>query len=125
MQGDQGTRDKASVQALHDGSVNVPVVVPPVEISRYNSGEFAGELTEAMRHGAMVVVDMTDNDYCDSSGISELVIAARRARAAGGDVLLVIGEPVVRRIFKMTGVDTFFRIFGDLQAAEAAAQALA
>jgi anti-sigma B factor antagonist len=98
----------------------VSVVTPPAEITIQNARQLREALTAARSAHAVVVVDMTANDFCDSSGISELVMAHKRAREAMGEVRLVMSGPVVRRIFKVTGVDGIFRIFGSLADAVAA-----
>lgn len=92
----------------------VSVVTPSAEITIENAGPLREALAAASRERVIVVVDMTANDFCDSSGISELVMAQKRARQATGEVRLVMSGPAVRRIFKVTGVDGIFRIFGTL-----------
>jgi anti-sigma B factor antagonist len=105
-----------SISAL-DG---LSVVTPPAEITIQNAEQLREALAAASGDHAVVVVDMTANEFCDSSGISELVMAQKRARAAMGEVRLVMSGPEVRRIFKVTGVDGIFRIFGSLANAVAA-----
>lgn len=92
----------------------VSVVTPSAEITTENAGRLREALAAASRERVIVVVDMTANDFCDSSGISELVMAQKRARHSTGEVRLVMSGPAVRRIFKVTGVDDIFRIFGSL-----------
>ena len=99
---------------------SVSVVTPPAEITIQNSRQLRDALATASGDHAVVVIDMTANEFCDSSGISELVMAQKRARAAMGEVRLVMSDPAVRRIFKVTGVDGIFRIFGSLPNAVAA-----
>jgi anti-sigma B factor antagonist len=96
------------------------VVTAPAEITIQNAGELREALAAASRDHAIIVADMTQNDFCDSSGISELVTAQKRAWEAAGEVRLVMSGAVVRRIFKVTGVDGIFRIFGSLEDAVAA-----
>jgi anti-sigma B factor antagonist len=100
------------------------VVTPPAEITIQNAGQLAEALAAASGGHTVVVVDMTANEFCDSSGISVLVLAQKRAREATGEVRLVMNDSVVHRIFKVTGVDGIFRIFGSLLSAVAAGPGL-
>jgi anti-sigma B factor antagonist len=100
------------------------VVTPPVEITIQNARQLAEALAAASGGHAVVVVDMTTNEFCDSSGISVLVMAQKRAREAMGEVRLVMSGSAVRRIFKVTGVDGIFRTFGSLASAVAAGPGL-
>jgi anti-sigma B factor antagonist len=107
--------DAAPGQGFHISVVDgLSVVTPPAEITIQNAGELREALGAASDDHAIIVVDMTANEFCDSSGISELVMAQKRAREAAGEVRLVMNDSVVRRIFKVTGVDGIFRIFESL-----------
>lgn len=56
---------------------NVLVVTPPAEIDVLNSGKLRDALLSALADHATVVVDMTANKFCDSSGLQALVAAHR------------------------------------------------
>jgi anti-sigma B factor antagonist len=92
-------------------AVAAPVVQFPGEIDIANREQVRTLLLTAVSVSRTVIVDMSGTAFCDSSGISVLVSAAKQARASGGDVLVVLSEPASRRIFKVTGVDRFLRIF--------------
>ena len=68
----------------------------------------------AGQRGAIIVVDMAANTFCDYSGVNVLVRAYKRARAGGGEIRLVMGGAVAHRVFKVTGLDRVFRVFGSL-----------
>src|SRR5580658_6747132 len=68
---------------------------------------------EAAGHPAFVV-DLTRTRFCDSAGIAALVEAHKRARAAGGQVLLAMSGAAVPRIFELTGVDRVIPSFASL-----------
>jgi anti-anti-sigma factor len=55
---------------------------------------------------ATTVIDLRGLTFIDSSGVSGVLAAARRARDAGGRLVCVPGPPSVRRVFELTGVDT-------------------
>lgn len=99
----------------------LPVVTSPDDVNITNTEQLREALMAASSDHATVVVDMSGTVFCDSTGISVLVMAMKRAQAAGGELRLVMGGNAVRRIFKATGVDRVFRIFDTLPEAVAAA----
>lgn len=100
------------------GSVDgLAVVTPPPQIDLTNADRLRRSLTAAAAEYPVVVVDMTANELCDSSGIRALVVAHHRARASGGEIRLVMSTPDARRVFKMTGVDRMLAIFDSMPAA--------
>ena len=67
------------------------------------------ELSEALAAGngfATTVVDLRGVTFIDSSGVSGLLSAARRARDAGERLVCVPGPQPIQRVFELTGVDT-------------------
>ena len=96
----------------------VPVVAAPEEIDVISTPELRSALLEATVHGhRTLVVDMTRTQFCDSSGVHTLLAAHERARADGGELLLVISAAIVLRIFEITGVDRIIRNFPSLDEA--------
>ena len=96
----------------------VPVVAAPEEIDVISTPELRSALLEATVHGhRTLVVDMTRTQFCDSSGVHTLLAAHERARAEGGELLLVISAAIVLRIFEITGVDRIIRNFPSLDEA--------
>ena len=101
---------------------SVPVVAAPKEIDITNAEGLRAALLEAAARGhGTFVVDMSLTRFCDSSGLHVLVAAHRRARAEDGEVLLVIPDAAVLRVFAITGMDQVIPNFASL--AEALAQA--
>jgi anti-sigma B factor antagonist len=103
----------------------VPVVTAPEEIDITNAAGLRAGLLEAagLEAGLAVgghpafVVDMTRTRFCDSAGIAALIEAHRRARAAGGQMLLAVSGTSVPRIFELTGVDRVIPSFTSLEEA--------
>jgi len=68
----------------------VPVVAAPEEIDITNAGELRRALLESAAYGSgTLVVGLTRTQFCDTSGLHALVGACKRARAEGGNLLLV------------------------------------
>ena len=108
----------------------VPVVTAPEEIDITNAAGLRAGLLEAagleaagleagltMGGHPAFVVDMTRTRFCDSAGIAALIEAHRRARAAGGQMLLAMSGAAVPRIFELTGVDRVLPSFTSLEEA--------
>ena len=96
----------------------VPVVAAPEEIDITNAGELRTALLESAAHGpGSFVVDLTRTQFCDTSGLHALVGARKRARATGGDLLLVTTGAAIPRIFAITGLDQVFSSFTSLEEA--------
>jgi anti-anti-sigma factor len=58
-----------------------------------------------------LVVDLTDVEFCDSSGLSALLIAERQMRGHGGKVSLVGIHKKVMALLKISQLDRVFQIF--------------
>jgi anti-sigma B factor antagonist len=106
---------------MHDGKFlielisGVPVVAAPEEIDMGNAAELELALLEAATNGpGTVVVDMTLTRFCDSSGIRTLLAAYQRAQADGGELLLVVPDAAVLRVFAIIGVDLLIPHFARL-----------
>jgi anti-anti-sigma factor len=84
----------------------VPVVAAPEEIDITNAEALRSALLTATANGpGTLVVDMTQTQFCDSSGLHTLIAAHKRAEAEGREVLLVIPSTTVLRVFALTGMD--------------------
>ena len=67
-----------------------------------------GELNEALAGNdvATTVVDLRGLTFIDSSGVSGVLSAARRARDVGERLVCIPGSQQIQRVFELTGVDT-------------------
>lgn len=52
-----------------------------------------------------VVIDLSELDFIDSTGLSALIAGARRATALGRDYALAAPRPRIKRVFDVTGLD--------------------
>lgn len=94
----------------------VPVVTAPEEIDITNAAALRAALLEAAAHGrGAMVADMSGTQFCDSAGLHVLVRAHKRARAEGGELLLVVPAITVLRIFAITGIDRVIPNFSTLE----------
>ena len=103
----------------------VPVVTAPEEIDITNVAGLRAALLEAAADGSRtLVVDMTQTRFCDSAGLTVLVRAHKRARAEGGELLLVTCATAVLRIFAVTGIEHLIPNFPNLEQALAPTSAV-
>ncbi|MEX1275451.1 MAG: STAS domain-containing protein [Bacteroidota bacterium] len=70
-------------------------------------GEFLLLCTPATKN---LVVDMTEVEFCDSSGLSALLIAERKMRENGGVVQLAGLQKKVLSLIRISRLDRAFRI---------------
>ncbi|MFD0692006.1 STAS domain-containing protein [Actinomadura fibrosa] len=63
--------------------------------------------------GRLLILDLTDLTFCDSSGISALIAARNRAVAAGAGIALAAVPPNTARILGIVGLDKVFPIHPD------------
>ena len=57
-----------------------------------------------------VIIDMTDVEFIDSTGLSVLLNALRRVTRQQGSLALVVSNPTVLRLFEITRLDSTFDI---------------
>jgi anti-sigma B factor antagonist len=96
-------RPEFEVTVSTDAGVRVVAVSGELDL------DTMGELNEALAvpNGlATTVVDLRGLTFVDSSGVSGVLAAARRARDAGERLVCVRGPAQIQRVFQLTGVDT-------------------
>jgi len=67
--------------------------------------------------GVSLIVDVSGLTYCDSSGISVLVRAYHRARAAGAVLAMAGLNPDIARVFRVIGLDQVLPAYDSTEAA--------
>lgn len=100
-----------------------PVIVQlPAEIDIANGAAVGQQLCSAFAPGVTVLIaDMTATVFCDSSGISQLVLAHHCAAAHHAQLRLAVPHDQVLEVLTVTGVDRLLAIYPSLGAALAAA----
>ena len=64
-----------------------------------------------------LIVDLTGTAFIDSSGLAALILAMKRARGRGGQLVVVDGGGSVARTFGVAGVDQILTIVASREAA--------
>ncbi|WP_329376532.1 STAS domain-containing protein [Streptomyces sp. NBC_01351] len=64
--------------------------------------------------GGRLLVDFTDVDFCDSTGLNVLLRGRLTAEQAGARIELVGLRRPVERMFRITGADEIFPVYADV-----------
>jgi anti-sigma B factor antagonist len=80
------------------------------------------DLVEVGEAGS-VVVDLTPVGFMDSTGLTALLTAHRRARARGHTIRLVCPAGPVLRVLRLVGMEKVFSVYSSLAEAVAAQDA--
>jgi anti-anti-sigma factor len=87
-------------------------VAPQGRLDTFSVPPFEQVLSEHLDAGrSRLIVDLAAVTYVSSSGLRALLSARRRARTAGGDVVLCSMAPRVREIFEMVGFISLFNVY--------------
>jgi len=78
-------------------------------------------LLDGIKHGKDLLVDLSQVNYIDSSGIASLVEALQNASKGGISLGLVAVSPEALRVFQLARLDKVFAIHADMESALAAA----
>ena len=96
------------VEVLNAGRASVISVSGELDLA--SSAALEEELTRATESDAeLVVLDLRELEFMDSTGLSTLVKAHQRAEEAGKQFGLVRGPQQVQRLLSLTGVEERLR----------------
>lgn len=92
------------------------VVTPAGELDHHTAELLSEPLDDALERGrTRLVIDCSELEFCDSTGLNVLLGARLKAEAAGGGVHLAGMLPVVARVFEITGAEAVFTVHDSLQ----------
>ncbi|MET9775350.1 STAS domain-containing protein [Streptomyces sp. NPDC006367] len=118
--------DRGTVGSAQSGRLMVEVreegpsavVTPAGELDHHTADLLREPLEECLAKGfSRLVVDCSRLEFCDSTGLNVLLGARLKAEAAGGGVHLVGMQPVVARVFEITGAEAVFTLHDTLESA--------
>ncbi len=88
------------------------LVLHETHLNAENSADLKGELVVLGRSGIDVLfIDMGEVVYCDSSGLSALLMAHREMKTAGGYAIIVSLSPEVDSLIKLARLDRVLYIY--------------
>jgi anti-sigma B factor antagonist len=99
--------------------VTGPVIVRlPAEIDIANAADVGEQLRSAFTPGiTLVIADLTATVFCDSSGLRQLLLAHRRAKACHAEVRFAIPHREVLGVLQVTELDRLLPVYPSLGAA--------
>ena len=101
----------ASFEITDSGQPGVRVLGVRGEIDVATSPEMRCHLVEMLAdRPELVIVDLTDVTFIDSTGLGVLVEAVTTARAGDGDLRLVVTQPKIIKLIELTGLDQVFSV---------------
>jgi anti-sigma B factor antagonist len=81
------------------------------EVDLYTCPELKQELLRVIADGAtLVVVDLTETTFIDSTGLGVLIRGVEHARTEGGQLAVVCSDPNMTKVFEVTGLNRVFPI---------------
>ncbi|MDI3409149.1 STAS domain-containing protein [Streptomyces cavernicola] len=109
-------RGRLRVEVRNDGAS--AVVTPVGELDHHTADLLREPLESCLDQGrSRLVVDCSQLQFCDSTGLNVLLGARLKAEAAGGGVHLAGMLPVVARVFEITGAEAVFTVHDSLESA--------
>ncbi|MFE2377651.1 STAS domain-containing protein [Streptomyces sp. NPDC059398] len=116
--------DRGTVGSANQGRLRVEVrsegrsevVTPAGELDHHTAGLLSEPLDKALEQGrSRLVIDCSQLEFCDSTGLNVLLGARLKAESAGEGVHLAGMLPVVARVFEITGAEAVFTVHDSLE----------
>jgi anti-sigma B factor antagonist len=82
------------------------------QVDLYSAPEFKERTRQVIDQGnRRVIIDLSHVSFMDSTGLGVLIGALKRLRAARAELLLVVTDYDIERLFELTGLDGSFKIY--------------
>jgi anti-sigma B factor antagonist len=99
------------VMSTTEGSPGVAVIALSGELDLYTCPEFKAELLKVIEDGAkLVVVDLTETTFIDSTALGVLIRGVERLKTQDGRLVAACSDPNIVKIFEVTGLDRIFSV---------------
>jgi anti-sigma B factor antagonist len=103
----------SSPHPVHDG-LALPTLEVTGELDLAVAPWLRDQLDALFVGGAnTIVVDLSAATFLDSTALGVLVTALNRSRDLGGQVHLIVHEPQILRVLRITGLDAEFTLHKD------------
>lgn len=90
----------------------------PSQLVMSNAVDVRKQIRHLLENGTnKLILDLSEVDFCDSSGLSVLVSSLKIAQVRGGEVVLLQPSDEVRLLIELTRLHKIFEIFEDQQSA--------
>ncbi|MBD1832048.1 STAS domain-containing protein [Cyanobacteria bacterium FACHB-472] len=92
----------------------VKVVQPSGILDGIKGNQLRRDISDVVASGGgIVLIDLQNVTFMDSSGLSSLISAQRMMRAAGGKLFLCSINDQTKMLFELTKMDRVFQVFDD------------
>lgn len=99
-------------------SPGVAVIALSGELDLYTCPEFKTQLLQVIEGGAkLVVVDLTETTFIDSTALGVLIRGVERLKTQDGRLVVACSDPNIVKIFEVTGLDRIFSVCGSREEA--------
>lgn len=96
------------------------------EVDIFTAPEFKARITDAIDAGRdVVVIDLAEATFIDSSSLGVLISAHRRLSQREGRLIVACDVPAVRNTFRITGLDAVLEIVASREEALSARESAA
>ncbi len=100
-------------------SSNIQVVEPTGILDSTKAEEFRLTVEQLLQNGAdVVLVDLKDITFIDSSGLGTLVVLLKKVRSLSRKLYICSINDQVRMLFELTSMDRVFEVYEDRKAFE-------
>lgn len=97
--------------------IAVSLMIPRVDMA--SASVFKQEMEEVLKEQPeIIILDLTDVEYFDSSALGMLVNLHRSAKSYGGDIRLCNLSDSLTTLLKLSKLDSMFKIFDSLESAK-------
>ncbi|QYJ98979.1 STAS domain-containing protein [Shewanella alkalitolerans] len=97
---------------------NAAMVVLPSQVIMSQTATLRMAIIRQLESGShRLVMDLSQVEYIDSSGLSILISVLKKAKQLGGDVVLLSPTPGVRALIELTRLHQIFTLFENREAA--------
>jgi anti-sigma B factor antagonist len=105
-----------SVEIVHSGRALVLKVLAD-SLETDNVAAFRSAITPMLDKSAHFVIDLSDVEFMDSTGLGSMLSCLRIVKSKGGSLRLCNLTPEVEQLFEMVMMDRVFEIFPTTEAA--------
>ena len=105
-----------SVEIVHSGRALVLKVLAD-SLETDNVAAFRSAITPMLDKSAHFVIDLSDVELMDSTGLGSMLSCLRIVKSKGGSLRLCNLTPEVEQLFEMVMMDRVFEIFPTTEAA--------
>jgi anti-sigma B factor antagonist len=96
-------------------SSSLKIIQPSGILDGTQASQFRQEIAEAVHAGvSLIIIDLKEVTFMDSSGLGALVLSLKTVRSAGAQLFLCSINEQIKMLFELTNMDRVFEIFPNL-----------